>query len=756
MTDAHDQAATPLDAPTAAGVGPDAAPDYGAAPELEGPQHKGWQAAEQALSEMLPHFEARPGQRRMMAAVAEALWHERDVVVEAGTGTGKTLAYLLPLLSAGQRVLISTATRQLQGQLVDHDLPVALQATGAVVDVAVLKGRSNYLCHTRVASALTRHAVLGGALSPALIAISDVLHKSRSGDIAEVSGVDDRHPIWPEVTSTSDNCQGTDCAAYADCFVVQARRRALQAQVIVVNHHILLADYALRERFDGAALLPAVDAIVIDEAHALEDVASRFFGTSLSSNRVDRLRRDIVDALTAEDAADPGSADAAHTELRALGTAAADLFADARRLAGSKQLDDMALVSLQAGREPLHRACDRLWTQLGALSGSAALDKAQESLAALQSDLGALLAPELGTADGLVRWVEQRPRSTAIVARPVQVAPVLRRTLLAERSVRVFTSATLAVGDDFTEFTARLGIADTVPTLRVPGAFDYERQALLYLPRHLPAPFAAGREHAVATEIARLVQASAGGAFALFSSRRGMRDAHARLQSRLPFTALLQGDESREALLERFVDAQPAVLFATMGFWQGVDLPGDVLRLVILDKIPFPPPDDPLFAARAAAVEAEGGSSFSRLSVPAAALALRQGFGRLIRSQQDSGVVAILDPRMVRRGYGKRLVKALPPAARTQHFDDVAHFFARFHADRPAAAPAQPRAPAAVRLDRQAPAPATPPGEPRTDVRQRVAQLQQLIASPARAPRTRASSSSSSDEAPAKGQGELW
>ena len=656
---------------------------------VSGAQHAAWQAAERALADALPHFEPRAGQRAMMAAVADALWTGADLVVEAGTGTGKTLAYLLPLLAAGRRVIVSTATRQLQGQLVDHDLPTALQATGARVDVAVLKGRSNYLCHERTELTLRRHAVLGGALSPALQAVQLVLRHSATGDIAEVQGVDDQHHIWPEVTSTSDNCLGSDCPSWRSCFVAQARRNAMKATVVVANHHVLLADFALRERFDGAALLPAADVLVIDEAHALEDVASSFFGISLSSARVDRLRRDASDVLISEEAVDQGCVDTAHADLRGFGVAAAQLFGDAREEAAARQLNDPALIRLQAGREQLHRACDALWTSLGGLARTAepALVRVRENLETLQSDLLALLAPEEG--DGMVRWVEARPRTTAIVARPVVVGPVLQRTLLAEPLVRIFTSATLAMGDNFAPFCSRLGLADTVTTLRVPGGFDYPTQALLYLPAHLPLPFQPGREAAVANEIERLVRTSAGGAFALFSSYRGMRDAHNRLRGRLAMPTLLQGDESRDALLARFAERQPAVLFATMGFWQGVDLPGDALRLVILDKIPFPPPDDPLFAARAERVEAEGGSAFGKLSLPAAALSLRQGFGRLIRSRQDSGVVAILDPRMVHKGYGRALIKALPDASRTQDFDDVTRFFEAFHAARTSSPTAQ-------------------------------------------------------------------
>lgn len=677
----------------------------GAAPVDQPAKSAPWRAAEAHLAAVLPGYAPRPGQHQMMAAVADALATRSDLVVEAGTGTGKTLAYLLPVLAAGKRVVIATATKQLQGQLLAHDLPTALAATGARAEAVALKGRSNYLCHARFERTLQRRVGLGGVLSPALQAVQLVLHHSDIGEVAEVHGVDEQHPIWPEVTSTADNCLGTGCPMWELCFVQRARKRALRAQVVVVNHHVLLADLTLRERFDGGGLLPSADVVVIDEAHALPDVATSFFGHSLSSARVERLRRDVADLLRVEEAEASaaasaggpgvGETDAVHGALRRFGVASAALFAELRdevAPAGGQggganradraapHLDDQALIRLQAARAQLHSASEALWTslhQLHSVAGPAG-QRALENLATLQTDLDLLLAPE--EHDGLVRWVEARPRTTAVLARPAAVGPAMQRTLLAAPAVRIFTSATLAVEADFSAFYHRMGLDDAVVNLRLPGGFDYATQALLYLPTALPNPFAPGRGRALAGEIKRLVQASGGGAFALFSSYRAMREAHRqlgpRLHQELGMTVLLQGEESRAALLDRFAARQPAVLFATMGFWQGVDLPGDVLRLVMLDKIPFPPPNDPLFAARAALLKAEGGNAFAELSLPAAAQSLRQGFGRLIRSTSDRGVVAILDPRISTAGYGKRLLRALPDARRTAFFTDVQDFFA--------------------------------------------------------------------------------
>ncbi len=608
-----------------------------------------------------------------MAAVASALLAGEDLLIEAGTGTGKTLAYLLPVLSSGKRAIIATATRQLQSQLLEHDLPLACTAAGLEPDIAVLKGRRNYLCHLRIEHRIGRDLADENPLPAALAAVAEALRGAREGDIVEVAGVAETDAIWPEVTSTTDNCLGSDCAFHEQCFVLRARRRAMKADVVVVNHHLLLADHALRERWEGAMLLPGVGAIVIDEAHALEDVAAALFGASLSRRRLGAALHELT--VIADEAGDRGAL--LEPVGARLSRAADQLFDALAGIPAQAPLDGAACERLAPQVDDLVAALDGAAMLLGGAvsQASGGAGRLRESLLLLRTDLLALLDPESADgSDGFVRQVERRRHGVAVVARPVAVGPILQRTLLAEPAVRIFTSATLAMGEDFSGIQRRLGLPDEVRSLRVPGAFDYNRQALLYLPRALPEPFKPGREEAVAEEIERLASAAGGSTFALFTSRRGMRDAHRRLDGRLPMTCLLQGQESREALLARFVQTQPAVLFATMGFWQGVDLPGDVLRMVIIDKIPFPPPDDPLFAARARLVESEGGSSFHALSVPAAATSLRQGFGRLIRSRRDHGVVAILDPRLSRRPYGRRLLAALPKARRTSAFPAVGAF----------------------------------------------------------------------------------
>lgn len=646
------------------------------------------------LDAHLPGFEARDDQRAMIAAVQDAVARGSDLCVEAGTGTGKTLAYLLPILASGKTAIIATATRQLQSQLLRHDVPVARAATGSTAVVAVLKGRSNYICLHRMAQTMQRHALTA---PPGLLAVESAARTSATGDIAEVTDVAQDAPIWPHVTSTADNCLGSECPVYEDCFVVRARRAALAAGLLIVNHHLLLADYALRDRFDGALLLPAADVIVIDEAHALPDVASSFFGVTLSSRRCTNIVDDLHD-LAAELGGEAGTVIGAVADD--LLPAVRALFAAATGSAPREKVDGRMIAKLTPHRDLLVARCKAGFRALGqrhVISEGPAVARVRDSLSMLQTDvLLALGGDNTGSkgaggkgagskgagSDGagsdvpMVRWLERRSRTAAFVAQPAETGPLLKRTLLAEPAARIFTSATLAFGADFSGFTRASGLDDdTVPCLRLAGGFDYPKQALLYLPRHLPIPFAEGRDAAVAREIERLVTTSGGGAMALFTSRRGMRDAHNRLARNLSITCLLQGEASKEQLLQRFVAEQPAVLFATMGFWQGVDLAGDVLRLVILDKVPFPPPDDPLFAARSERIQADGGSSFHHLSLPAAAISLRQGFGRLIRSHSDRGVVAILDPRLARMPYGRRLVAALPPARRTSVWAEVEAFF---------------------------------------------------------------------------------
>lgn len=635
------------------------------------------------LAAALGGFEPRPGQRLMADAVENAVVTGRDLVVEAGTGTGKTLAYLIPLLAMNRRVLVSTATKQLQSQILGHDLPVAQVAAGCHCQVAVLKGRANYICLHRLFGVVQGRAQAGRGLSGELMAIEAVSRHSPTGERADVMGVPEDHAVWSEVTATADNCLGSACPRFEDCYVVRARRRAANAQLLIVNHHLLLADYALRERWDGASLLPEVDAIVIDEAHALADTATTFFGAAITERRLQSLTRDLGGAIAV--ASDDRLRQALLQAIDQLDLSSARLVA---RIRGEKH--QAPLVGPVLGRlQPAAQELDEALAELVGLAGhpelgrDAALQKTAQALATVRADLAQCVPPTELDADkdaATVRWIEQRPRDCAVVARPIEVGPILQRTLLAEKAVRIFTSATMANAGSFTLTLRQLGLAPETDTLTVPSPFDFARQALLYLPRGMPEPNAPGRDHAVAKTVAELAMAAGGATLALFSSNSALRAAAALVPALLPMAVLVQGQDSKEALLERFEQLQPAVLLATLGFWQGVDLPAHALRVVVLDKVPFPPPDDPLFAARAALLHQKGRSSFGELSLPSASLILRQGFGRLVRSARHVGVVALLDPRVVTKSYGAQLLAALPAARQAQRFEQVAEFL-RKHAD---------------------------------------------------------------------------
>ena len=613
----------------------------------------------------------------MAEAVEQAVLSGRDLVVEAGTGTGKTLAYLIPLLAMNRRVLVSTATKQLQSQILGHDLPVAQVAAGRHCQVAVLKGRANYICLHRLGGVVQGRAHAGRGLSSELMAIEAVSRHSPTGERADVLGVAEDHLIWSEVTATADNCTGSACPRFEDCFVVRARRRAATAQLLIVNHHLLLADYALRERWDGASLLPDVDAIVIDEAHALAETATTFFGAAITERRLQSLTRDLGGAIAL--ATEERLRQALLQAVDQLDLSGARMVARLRSERHQAPLNEAVLARLQPAALELDEALAELAGLVGHpdLARDASLQKTAQTLASVRADLdqcvpqgSAALAEGVGT----VRWVELRARDCAVVARPVEVGPILQRTLLAEKAVRIFTSATLANAGSFTLTLRQLGLLADTDTLTVASPFDFARQSLLYLPRGMPEPNAPGRDHAVAEAIADLALAAGGATLALFSSNAALRAAAALVPNLLPMPVLVQGQDNKEALLERFERIQPAVLLATLGFWQGVDLPAHALRVVVLDKVPFPPPDDPLFAARAALLHQQGRSSFGELSLPSASLTLRQGFGRLVRSARHVGVVALLDPRVLTKSYGTQLLAALPPARQAHRFEQVSAF----------------------------------------------------------------------------------
>lgn len=627
-----------------------------------------------ALAEAVPNFRPRREQLAMAQAVGEALSSRGRLVVEAGTGTGKTFAYLVPALLSGRRVIVSTGTRTLQDQLYHRDLPLLSRALGRPVRVALLKGRANYLCRHRLALARATPELAGlGRSAERLLGRIEAWSRSTvAGDIGELESVPDSDPVWLQATSTRDNCLGTDCPEYRGCHVAEARRKAQAAELVIVNHHLLLADLALKEEGFGE-LLPGADAVILDEAHQFPDVAAQFFATRVASRALVALARDALAELTRAGLLDV----AARAEVEALEQAAGSV---ARTLAGlgeRVEWERLPDASLEAAAD-LAAALGALGARLGdpALEAAGVRQcgrRAGDAETRLRSVLDA------GAGEGL-RWAEVSPRGFSLELTPFEVAPRLRAHFDARPAAWICTSATLAVGGDFSHFLGRIGL-DEATTLAVPSPFDYAAQARLYLPQGLPQPADRGYTHAFVAAVLPLVRAAGGRAFLLFTSHRALGEATRALRAQLEagddFPVLVQGEAPRDALLRRFRELGNAVLLGTGTFWEGVDVRGRALSLVAIDKLPFAAPDDPLLKARLEGLKREGRNGFLEYQVPQAVLALKQGVGRLIRDADDFGVVVLGDPRLSSRGYGRAFLASLPPMTVTREADEAAAFLRR-------------------------------------------------------------------------------
>ena len=670
------------------------------------------------LSQRFAHYEDRPGQIQMAEAVEDALLAERPLFVEAGTGTGKTLAYLVPVILSGKKVVISTATKALQEQIFTKDIPMlaeALAAHGVRFRAAMMKGLPNYVCKRRLSELLVS-AAPGSALDRTLSKVLAWVERSDAGDRAELESVPEDDLIWRDVTSSTETRIGAECRYFDECFVTRMRKGAEQADVIVVNHHLFFADLALRAGRGGdyASAIPKYDAVVFDEAHQLEDIATDFFGARVSSARVDALVRDASRTLTSAKLLVPASKDARIVSLLEQTQSAGHAFFHALGGSGSGERGGQGGRGGALGRRALARsdygpaaqaAHGKLDAALEALAGYAESNGARGEAIALiarrakdlRADLARILegaftepaprhpedldAAPLVATDTRVAWLDVGPRTTSLGSSPIELGAMLRRSLFDRTPTVICTSATLATSGgtspaSFHFAKARLGAPPETYELVVPSPFDFRARAALYLPRDLPEPADPAFDAAATERVLELVRITGGGAFVLCTSTRAMKRIHEGLQGRWPPGVLVQGEAPKHTLLERFREAGDAVLVATMSFWEGVDVPGRALRLVILDKIPFAVPTDPVVAARSAEVDRQGGNSFSEYSIPAAAITLKQGFGRLLRTQDDAGVVAILDRRIVLKGYGKRLLASLPPARRVSLLEDVAAFWA--------------------------------------------------------------------------------
>lgn len=615
------------------------------------------------LARHLPGFVPRKSQRRMAGAVASALEARRPLLVEAGTGTGKTFAYLVPALFAGLRVLISTGTRTLQDQLFSKDVPLVAGAIGTPAKVALLKGRANYLCTYRLKREVAQGALEGVAPRDALLSrIESWSLVTKTGDLAEVAGFNESHALWPKVTSTRDNCLGTRCAEFANCHVVAARREAQSADLVIVNHHLLLADLSLKE--DGFGdLLGSADAVILDEAHQLPDLATQFFGVQVGSRQIENVLIEGRAALLRSGGSLAEIGSAARAVEAAIGAVLASL-------ASRADAESASLALVASLRDYASRLAD------------AAREAAVEQVAKRAGELAASLERiTLCTDDEGARTSETNGRSFSLGLLPFDISARFRGLIEARPAAWIFTSATLSVpssqGDDFSHFASRLGLADA-ESLRIPSPFDYESQAMLYLPAGMPEPTAPGYVEAVIESCLPLLDASEGGAFLLFTSHRALAQGAAALRARWDGAAetpiLVQGEGPREKLLRDFREHGSAVLLGTASFWEGVDVKGDALRLVVIEKLPFASPDDPLTKARIAFLQRKGENAFRDYQLPEAVLALKQGVGRLIRSETDRGMIVIADPRLLTKGYGRTFRASLPPMPVTQDRDEALRF----------------------------------------------------------------------------------
>jgi ATP-dependent DNA helicase DinG len=622
-------------------------------------------ASDGALARSDERYQPRPQQQQMAEHIAQAMDARQALVVEAGTGVGKTFAYLVPLLLSGQRALVSTATKSLQDQLFLRDLPRLREALGVPLRMALLKGRGSYLCRQRMHEAQHEGQLPDRFAMRALARVVQWAQSTRSGDLAEMEGLDERSPVLPLVTSTRDNCLGTECPEYRNCHVMLARRDAMAADLVVVNHHLFFADMALRDS-GVAELLPSVDAAVFDEAHQLVEAGVQFLGTTLSTGQAIDLARDLL-ALGLQHARGlkawhelAGAVERAARELR---LACAGDLREVRgivKLAWEERAADESLL------QPLQALADALRAATEAVAGVAetALEFPKLQQRAVEM---AALAHSFGNEveAGHVRWIDLSPQQARLVESPLDIRQMLSEQRQLAPKAWVFTSATLGDDAELSWFTASTGLEDA-NKLRVGSPFDYAAHARLWVPNPCPKPNEAGHPRAVGLLAARCAGALGGRTFVLTTTLRvlplvaeALRDQAER--EGLHLNLLVQGSEPRRSLLQRFGDGRNAVLLGSASFWEGIDVPGDALQCVLIDKLPFPPPGDPLVQARVRQLKEQGKEPFDDYFLAEAAVSLKQGAGRLIRTETDRGLLVVCDPRMRQMGYGRRLRAALPP-----------------------------------------------------------------------------------------------
>jgi len=623
-----------------------------------------------AFSKALAHYEYRPAQLKMAEAVNDLLNTDRTLLVEAATGTGKTWAYLLPAILSGKKVVVSTGTLTLQDQLFFKDLALLSETLPRAFSACMMKGKANYLCLHRFYQSLQQTSLSGIGVSSDLALIQDWAMTTKSGDRAEIAGLSEHAAIWQDVSIKGDACLGGQCPEYSRCYLTRLKQEAAAADVVVVNHHLFFSDLSLKNNGYGE-ILPRYNAVIFDEAHLLEEVATQFFGISFSTHRIDDFVRDAERALRYGQKVDP----ACKEQCRILPRYAAEFFNHFRREHERYRLKarDFHPEVLSAGAALLQsfNQLERLIEKLPFKSDD--IKHIAERIGPLLTDLSVFLAGNQVDQD-LVYWGECRGNSVFLHTSPLDVSGILRQKLFQGDTPIVLTSATLSIQGHFDFVKTRLGI-DDAEEMKLETAFDYEKQALLYLPPHLPPPASPNFASAISDEIVRILKKSEGRAFLLFTSWRNLEAVYQNISPRLPYRLLKQGMQPKQVLIEAFRKDISSVLFGTTSFWQGVDVAGEALSCVIIDKLPFASPGDPLTSARIETLGREGKASFVEYQIPLAILALRQGIGRLIRSRRDRGLIAILDHRITKKSYGKIFLDSLPNAPRTDDFRKVALFF---------------------------------------------------------------------------------
>ena len=621
------------------------------------------------LSEYLDNFRYRPQQQHMSARVESALEQRSQLIIEAGTGVGKTFAYLVPALLSRQKVVISTGTRHLQDQLYFKDLPAVLDIVKTPVSTALLKGRANYLCVHRLEHHVPNTRLNTGRAAKKIQTIRDWSQVTRTGEIAEVNSIGEGDPVWPAVTSTVENCLGSECPSYEECHVFKARRKAQKADIVIVNHHLFFSDLTLKQEGFGD-LLPQADACILDEAHQLPELASDFLATTTTSRQLKNLGEDVI-AAQLEEAPESG---AIQEMVSALQKATADfLLALASRKERTQWHEALASAEAQGRFDELCRSLDELCTELSVLSERGqVLARCQERCEKLVEQMRQFSEQQ----DAWVNWVERLEKGFRLHSTPLVIADLFQALIQKHQCSWIFTSATLTMNAQFDHFQQQLGLVDA-DTLMLDSPFDFEASTRLFLP---PIPAEPGSDDytgLMLDAILPVLHANRGRAFLLFSSHRALRLAADSLQTESEFNLLVQGEAPRRELLERFVKTERAVLLGASSFWEGVDIRGSALSCVIIDKLPFAAPDDPVLAGRLQALRESGENPFLFHQLPQAVIALKQGVGRLIRDEEDYGVVVICDPRLTAKSYGKSFINSLPEMPRTSSPDEVIHFLSK-------------------------------------------------------------------------------